>query len=152
MNNTAEAIRSLVIPVGGTQLVLPNAAVAEVIPYMPADDVDNAPAWLLGTINWRDQTIPLLSFEVMAGFDRLVADTRSRIAVLNATSGHAKLRFFGIVTRDITHLLRLDASSIAPDADGSVHSGVVLSNVIVDGEAGVIPNLEALEAMVLKQV
>ena len=149
---TTEAVRSLFIPVAGANLVLPNAAVAEVVAYSEPQPVDDAPAWLLGKVSWRDQVIPLISFEAAAGWCMPAPGMRSRIAVFNAITGNPKVRFYAVLTQDIPHLMKIDNSVIAAGTDDPGMPAAVLSNIMVNGEPAQIPNLDALESMLQKVV
>lgn len=151
MINTTDAIRSLFIPVDGANLVLPNAAVAEVVPYSVPEAVANAPDWLLGKVAWRNQVIPLISFEAAAGGVRPDPAARSRITVLNGITGNPKLRFYAVLTQDIPSLMKVDNSVIAPGVDDASNNAV-LSNVMINGEHAQIPNLDTLELMLQKVV
>ena len=151
MINTNDAVRSLFIPVDGANLVLPNAAVAEVVSYSEPEAVANGPEWLLGKVSWRNQIIPLISFEAAAGGARPDPAVRSRITVLNGITGNPKLRFYAVLTQDIPHLMKIDNSVIAPGTD-EPPNGTVLSNVMINGEPAQIPNLDALETMLQKVV
>ncbi len=151
MINTTDAIRSLFIPVDGANLVLPNAAVAEVVPYSEPEAVADSPDWLLGKVSWRHQVIPLISFEAAAGGVRPEPGTRSRITVLNGITGNPKLRFYAVLTQDIPHLMKVDSSVIASGSE-EVQNNAVLSNIMINGEAAQIPNLDALETMLQKVV
>jgi chemosensory pili system protein ChpC len=151
MIDTTDAIRSLFIPVDGINLVLPNAAVAEVVPYSEPEAVVNGPDWLLGKVAWRNQIIPLISFEVAAGGVSPGAGARSRITVLNGITGNPKLRFYAVLTQDIPRLMKIDKSVIAPGSE-AMPSSAVLSNVMINGEAAQIPNLDTLETMLQKVV
>jgi chemosensory pili system protein ChpC len=153
MVNTAEAVRSLFIPADGVNLVLPNAAVAEIIPYHAPERADNAPAWQLGRINWRDQNIPVISFEAASGHEAPEqAGRRARYAILNAITGDKTLRFYAIQTRDIPHLLNLKADGILPDDSHRKPRGAVLSHVTIGGQAAVIPDLDVLEDLAKRAV
>jgi len=151
MINTTDAVRSLFIPVAGANLVLPNAAVAEVVPYSEPEAVANSPDWLLGKMSWRNQIIPLISFEVAAGGAMPGPGARSRITVLNGITGNPKLPFYAVLTQDIPRLMKIDNSVIAPGSD-SMAATAVLTNVMVNGEPAQIPNLDALETMLQKVV
>ena len=151
MITTTDAVRSLFIPVAGANLVLPNAAVAEVVPYSEPEAVANSPDWLLGKVSWRNQIIPLISFEAAAGGAMPGPGVRSRITVLNGITGNPKLRFYAVLTQDIPHLMKIDSSVIAAGAEGGAGEAV-LSNIMVNGEPAQIPNLDTLETMLKKVV
>ncbi|HBZ98965.1 MAG TPA: chemotaxis protein, partial [Pseudomonas sp.] len=53
----------LLMPLADRMLLVPNVAVAELIPYRAPQAVQGMPAWFLGQVQWRDLSLPLLSFE-----------------------------------------------------------------------------------------
>lgn len=147
MVNASQAIRSLFIPVGMGTLLLPNAAVAEVVAYQKPDAVPGAPEYLLGMLDWRNQRIPLLSFEAAAGQSSSAPGPQTHIAVLNAIGGRPELRFLALLMQGIPRLVRIDKGVITPvDLDTGVMPAV-LCNVLVHGEPAMIPDMDALEEM-----
>ena len=58
-----ESLPSLLIPMNGRPWLIPNIVVAEVIPLRQPDRPGHGPEWLLGWINWREQDLPLISYE-----------------------------------------------------------------------------------------
>ena len=148
MVNASQAVRSLLIPMGAGTLVLPNAAVAEIIAYRAPEPVPDAPEWLLGMLAWREQRIPLLSFEAVAGRSPPAVGPQTHIAVLNAIGGRPDLRFFSMLMEGIPRLVRVDKGVItAAEDSGSDAIPAVLCNVIVHGERAMIPDMDALEEM-----
>jgi chemosensory pili system protein ChpC len=142
-------VRAQIIPVGGDDLVLPNAAVAEIVQYSPVTAVPDAPEWLLGLLSWREKTIALLSFELASRQDKPAANARAKIAVLNAPGGDPELHFFAILTQGVPRLMSVDESKIAPIEHETETDPLILSRVIVNGEPAIIPNLDVLERMLL---
>ncbi len=64
----AAALRGVLIPTGQVSLLLPNAAMNEVIDYRDATPLATAaPAWVLGTVMWRQRPMPVVSIERMLG-------------------------------------------------------------------------------------
>lgn len=143
------ALRAQIIPIGGDNLVLPNMAVAEIIQYSPVTVVTGVPDWFLGLLSWRDKTIALLSFELASRQDRPAANARAKIAVLNALGGDPEVHFFAILTQGVPQLMLVDESRIAPIEHETETNPLILSRVIVNGEPAIIPNLDALERMLL---
>lgn len=147
MVNASQAVRSLLIPMGAGTLVLPNAAVAEIVAYRAPEPVPGAPEWLLGMLAWREQRIPLLSFEAVAGHPPPAVGPQTHIAVLNAIGGGSDLRFFSMLMEGIPRLVRVDKGVITAVDSGSDTTPAVLCNVIVHGEPAMIPDMDALEEM-----
>lgn len=144
-----QEVASLLIPLQGRQLLAPNVTVAEIVPVTQVVPVENAPAWYLGNCSWREQTIPLLSFEVMNGEDKPGVAQRSRFAVLNTTGTHESLPFIAILTQGLPRLARVTEEEITEreDADNKPYE---LMHVSWAGEEAVIPNVEAMERAFLE--
>ncbi|MFT7128342.1 MAG: chemosensory pili system protein ChpC [Gammaproteobacteria bacterium] len=137
----ANVLATLLIPLHGKQLVLPNVAVAEIIPFIEPEIIEGCPSWFLGHIKWRDVSVPLISFELING-DSVGSNTRSRrIAVLNGLLDGDDMPFCGIVIDGVPRLMRIIPSEIAPD-DISTLGPSELSRVLVSGEKATIPDID----------
>lgn len=139
-----QEVASLLIPIQGRLLLAPNVTVAEIVPVSQVIPVQDAPAWYLGNCAWREQTIPLLSFEVMNGEDKPGVASRSRFAVLNTTGVNESLPFIAILTQGLPRLARVTEEEITQreDADNKSYE---LMHVSWAGEEAVIPDVEAIE-------
>lgn len=144
----SEQLHTLLIPLAGASLLLPNTAVAEVVNYQAPDRVADAPEWLLGLLTWRDRRIPVVGFEALAGAGAPQAVRQSRIAVLNTLNGDSALPYVAVLTQGIPQLRALDAEAL----EGEVTPrGVVHARVRIRGtETALIPNLDELERRVLR--
>lgn len=147
-SNTPNELATLLIPMHGKQLVLPNVTVAEVIPYVQPDPREDAPSWYLGTFPWRNQNIPVVSFEAL-NEEPFVSNSQSRrIAVLNGLVDSQRLPFCAMVTEGMPRLMRVTADEVSVDEE--VESGPCeIGRVIVNGERAVIPNVDKLQEAVL---
>lgn len=146
LTNIQDTVRTLIIPLAGRNLLLPNVAVAEVIPYIRPRAIAGGPEWLLGVINWRGLNIPLISFDSLYG--RQSADTlaQARIAVFNSVQADSGLGFYAVVTAGIPQLKRINAEALQ-EAPGEAADGI-LSHVEIGDIQAVIPDLTALESAV----
>lgn len=141
-------LATLLIPVGGRQLLLPNVTVAEIIPYTEADSVSGRPDWFLGEISWRDTRVPLVSFERLNGEPVPAAARKRRIALLNGLVDQEKLPFCAIVTEGVPRLMRVMADEVLVDEEARVGTAE-LSRVVVNGEKAVIPNVDYIQQQIL---
>jgi chemosensory pili system protein ChpC len=139
-----QEVASLLIPIQGRQLLAPNVTVAEIVPVSQVVPIQDAPAWYLGNCSWREQTIPLLSFEVMNGEDKPIVTTRSRFAVLNTTGVNESLPFIAILTQGLPRLARVTEEEITEREDAD-NKSFELMHVSWAGEEAVIPHVEAIE-------
>lgn len=100
-------LTALLLPLADRTLVLPNVAVAELIGYQFGQPAPDRPAWHLGHITWRNQVLPLVSFEAACGAVPVVGP-QARIVVLNAVGG-SPLRFIGLLVQGVPRSCRLDS-------------------------------------------
>lgn len=155
MMETRVAVRSQLIPITGDNLLLPNTAVAEVIYYQEPQSLAG-PKWLLGMLTWRERSVPLVSFEMACAAkaeesDQALAtpNARAKVAVLNTLNGNPELNFIAVVTQGLPKLMLIDENKIASIEHEIETSPLILSRVIVNDEPALIPNLDALEEMLM---
>ncbi|ARN73711.1 chemotaxis protein CheW [Oceanicoccus sagamiensis] len=144
----ANELATLLIPMSGKQLVLPNVSVAEIIPYIEPQADDDKPDWYLGAFNWRNTDVPLVSFEAMNGESSGGQGKDRRIAVLNGLVDNQRLPFCGIVTEGVPRLMRIMPDEVSAD-EGATKGPSELSSVMVSGEKAVIPDVDFIQQEVL---
>ena len=134
-------IPGLLIPMQGRPWLLPNIVVAEIIPLRQPEKPGHGPEWLLGWINWRDEEIPLLSFEKLNDSGQVSIGQDRRIAVINTVTG--KLKFYGIIIQGIPRQSRVGNDDIVEEP---VQSGPAEAMYVqMGGDLAVIPDLDAIE-------
>lgn len=143
MARPPEQIASLLIPMVGRPLLLPNVAVAEIVPWQEPQPLDGKPQWLLGEINWRGVNIPVLALELMNDPELDDAARGNRLAVLNGV-GQSKRDFYAISVQGIPRLVRVFPDELGNEQDASEERAYDL-HVQVSGERAVIPDLAAVE-------
>ena len=146
-----EKLSTLLLPIGDASLLLPNVAVAEIIPFRHPRPVSGKPMWFHGTFEWRGQEIPLIAYEVLSGERAQPVPRGERIAVMNNFIGDERLPFFALVMTGLPKLLRILPEEIHR-LDGDEATDYELQHVVADRHSAVIPNLEALQQAVLSQL
>lgn len=139
------SVHCLGIPLLQVSLLLPNAAIAEVIGYSDADPIEGAPPWLLGRLSWRDRAVPLISYESVMGVENVRYG--SRIAILNTLNRNSRVPYIALIMQDIPSLLRIKEESIEARAVDTKFQSVS-AYVTVDGNSYIIPDLDELEKRV----
>lgn len=143
----ASAVHCLLLPMRDRPLLLPNAAVAEIVAYSKPEPLADAPDWLLGMVGWRDQHVPLISFEAAMGEGVVSPGAVSRIAVLNTLNGNTRLPYVAVLTQSIPQLRLVNDDNIAPHA-GAAAQPSVAAVIEVNGEVVVVPDIDDLERRV----
>ena len=140
-------LATLLIPVSGRQLILPNVTVAEIIPFVEPELEDDVPTWFLGRFTWRSQQIPLISFEAINEEPFASQSRQRRIAVLNGLVGE-QLPFCGIVTEGAPRLMRVMPDEIVNDESQAIGPAEI-ARVVVSGEPAAIPNVEFIQQQMI---
>jgi len=146
MKPATTQLNGLLLPLADRLLLLPSAAVAEVIRYEgEPEPLDNAPLWLLGQINWRGLKLPLLSFESASGAANAAPNTQ--LAILNVTHEKARVKFFALQLQGHPRPIRLTATLASSEEP---LQPLELSAVrLADGRSAKIPSLSVLEEQLL---
>lgn len=140
-------IRGVLIQIEGARLLLPNATIAEVLSYADPEPVENAPDWLLGRIRWRGWQLPLVAFARIAGLAQERGGLGSKVVVLKAMGGDAKLPHFALLTQGFPRLVTVSHDALVLDADNSdaLPNGV-RARVLLNDDAALIPDIDSVEA------
>lgn len=147
MTENAHIIRGVLIQVAGTRLLLPNAAIAEVMSFAPPEPIDDAPDWLLGRIRWRGWGLPLISFSRYSGIADEQGGLGSKVIVLKSLGGDTKRPYFAVLTQGFPRLVTVtDAALSRLDEAGDELPEGVLSRVRLSEDNAYVPDLEELEA------
>ncbi|MBA1202952.1 chemotaxis protein CheW [Pseudomonas capeferrum] len=137
------SLTGLLLPLGDRTLVLPNVAVAELIGHQSFTCESNQPAWHLGWVDWRRQSLPLIGFESACG-GRTPCGERARIVILNAL-GETGLRYLAVLLQGIPRSCRLDSQLNYVDVP---LASLELAAVQVADLVARVPDLVALERLV----
>ena len=147
--STAGEIRSVLIPLQQGQLLLPNALVAEVVGYQAPEPVADVPDWLLGQVEWRQQSVPLVSFERVMGQPAAAeGGRRARLAICYALGGNPQRPYIALLAHAIPRLVRVSEENIVSAAEPQELGPQVLRQVEVNGEPALIPDMDAIETQV----
>lgn len=141
MAELPEDIAGLLIPMHGRPWLVPNIAVAEIIPLRQPDRPGHGPEWLLGWMHWRDEEIPVISFEKLNESGQVIIGPDARIAVINTVSGNT--RFYAVVIQGIPRQARVGKSDLVEEP---VETGPAEAMYVqLGGDLAVIPDLDAVE-------
>jgi len=148
----ANELYSLLIPLAQERLIVPRAAVAEVVAWQAPQPMEGTPQWYLGTIQWSGRPVPVISFEVACGQHAPSPGGRTRIVVLTGISGELVSGYFGVVTQGFPQLVRVSPEVIRADASRSFpERSPVACQVRMLNEFPLIPDFERLERMISEE-
>jgi len=145
-------IHCVLIPAGSLRLLLPNSLIAEVVAQPPVQPLRGKPAWVLGSITWRGQQVPLVSYTQLVGAVDRDTTQSVRVAVLRTLGGDPRLPFVALMTQGFPRLTALNPDLIVPVDDGASLPTGERARALVGDDVAVIPDLEWLEAELLEKL
>lgn len=145
-------IRSVLIPLNASRLLLPNAVVAEVMNFQRPVSSENTPDWYLGVLAWRGTSLPVVSIEGLMGGAVVEPGYRGRTIVTNTLNGNKTIPHIGLVSKAIPSLVRVNEENITPSEMKGDLGGLIMESVTVNEELALIPDLDELERRVLEVV
>ena len=147
MANTKEQIKCVLLTLQSENVIVPNAAIAEIIASRDVAELDNAPAWLLGKMNWRGIDVPLVSFESAGGFEGKVSSS-TQIAVLYSMQKDSVYPFIGLAISGVPHVSVFNREQIRPDEAAQGDHPMVAQKIRVNGAAASVLDIDAMAQMV----
>ena len=142
-----ERLATFWLPMQQKSLLVPQLAIAEVIANAELNIEPNAPDWLLGWLDWRAQSVPVLSYEVANGQTLAADSSGTRLAIFNALSQQSEARFFALRIQGVPRLLRLSDAEVREDSLAHLAPVERMAVITQLGKAS-IPDLEALGDLV----
>ncbi|MES2402769.1 MAG: chemotaxis protein CheW [Pseudomonadota bacterium] len=143
-------IRGVMLPVTGGRVLVPNTTMAELITYAQPSAIADAPAWLLGRLAWRGWGLPVLAFSVLTGVVEHESTDNTRVAILKALNGHARLPYLGVLCQGFPRLTLVSEELLMPDEGAGAAPAGVREQVRVHDESAWIPDLGAIENLVVR--
>lgn len=146
-----DAVKCTMLPLSKEQnLVLPSTSLAEIVKNRSDMLVMGAREGVIGKIQWRGRSVPLVSYEATIGQAIPSYGKEACIAVVFTPSGDASLPYIAFNIQGSPKLAELSDSNVV-SVDGEEHA-LVSSYIEIDGAKGIIPNLQALEPFVKMRV
>ena len=138
----------VMIPLNGTQLLLPNISIAEILPWRRVKTLAEGPKWCLGVLSWRGETIPVVRFESLNQGEDAKRKTGRCMIVMNRARSSGGIAFYAIAAKGLPRMVQLAAEDISNEPGKLGPAERVC--VRVGTESAIIPNLECIEDAVAK--
>ena len=143
VTDDANELSCVLIPTPGTQLLLPNVCIAEIVPWRRIKALKSGPDWCMGHVGWRGKNLPVVHY---AGFDEQDMDQRHTarcLVVMNRARHSSGPAFYALASQGLPRMLQLAAEDIR-NLDQPLGTADAM-RVEVGTEAAVIPNLAYIE-------
>ena len=152
MTEEKQEIYSLIIPMRGKTLLIPNKALAEIAPFIDSEpSAEEHPSWLLGFLNWRGSRLPVISYERIYDENFPPLDRRLKmVAIINTQLGLIQTPYFGIAVEGIPRLGLVKRDIIKhrdPENIDKMHP-VIAADVVYNNREMLIPDVIELEKLI----
>ncbi len=127
-------------------LLIPNATVAEIIPYEPLQRAQDTPDWFLGYLGWRGVQVPVVSFEMLTverGSFSIVSVASASLVIMKALGNREGLDFVAIVAQTLPTLHRLTSETLVDSDEPTTKTELV--KLRFGNEMAAVPDLDFVE-------
>lgn len=150
MNESAEQVKCILLTINEDRLLLPNTALAEIVQIRNIINVANKPNWMLGYLDWRGNSVPLVAFETIGGVRMpSLASGQVKAAVFYAIGEDKKFPFLSILVQGAPQVVNVLENDLIESKEEIRHPALD-QKVMVKGELASIVDLEKLEAIIKK--
>ena len=154
----SEEIYCLIVPMRDKPILIPNKALAEIVPYIDSEPPpENHEPWHIGYLHWRGMLLPVVSFEHFAKPDYPRSERRQKmVAILHTKLGLKQMPYFGIAVEGIHRLAPVNIDSVShidesADVIDSLHESI-LANVLYRERELLIPDIKTVEWNIEKYI
>ena len=152
MSTADRAVNSLLLPLIGSKIILPQTTVAEIVQAPRVAQIEGSDHWIKGMVVWRTEQIPLISFEALCGQEISERGNLHRIAVLYAIEGFDILKFYSLDVQAIPRPVMVKPDTLDQIEDDSNGCNAIASKVFVAGQSAIIPDLVWLEQRITENM
>ena len=144
-------IKSIILTLKNELVVVPNAAVAEIISVQDVREVEGSPQWMLGKARWRGVELPVVSYEAAGGDNAQAVNINTQVAVMYSVSNEIdndnKYPYIGLAMHGVPHVSTFSRDQIKTDEQAAVNHPMVAQKVRINGAAAGILDIFAIEEM-----
>ena len=152
MTDLPPQLKCVLLTINEDKLVFPSESIVEIVPIRNIINVANKPNWMLGYLDWRGNSVPLISFELLNGVRMpSLASGSVRAAILYSLSDDEQFPYFAMLVQGAPEVVNIVPSDIVDDASSQSSNPAVDQTVLIKGEFASIVEMYKTEE-IIKQV
>lgn len=141
-------IKCVALKINEAELLLPNAAIAEIVPIKNIINVANKPVWMLGYLDWRGNSVPLISFEAMGGVRMpSLASGTVKAAVLFSIGENQNIPYVALLVQGAPGVIEVKEEELLTAKEEILHPAIEEKVLLGENHYSLV-NIEKLEAIV----
>ncbi len=145
--HSSELISCVLIPLQDYYLLLPNAAIAEVIPMPKLNSSSPMPQHQLGHYTWQENTIPVINLEGFFSNTDIAPSQRSKLGIFRTINSASTLPAYAFPCLGSPQLIQINESALNV-VNQPTPSAYIHSQIQIGSKVATIPNLDALESAI----
>lgn len=149
MTQSSPLVKSIILTLKNKLVIVPNAAIAEIISVHEVREAENSPKWMLGKARWHGVELPVVSYEAADGDDAQAVNLNTQVAVMYSASEEEdkKYPFIGLAMHGVPHVSTFSREQIKVDDYATSDHPMVAQRVRINGAAAGILDIPAIEEM-----
>ena len=144
---TDSEVRSVIVPLTGIDLLIPNATIAEVVGFTQPEPIPEAIDWVLGTMLWHGWQVPVISFVGLIDEGAHENKRGARVCILKTLINTERMPYMAILAQDHPRLTTVTEENLEEIATES-NPIAVAGRVQIDSRDAIIPDLDRLGHLV----
>lgn len=151
--NLGETVSCVIMPMRSTGgLMLPSSAMIEVIDSRDINVVVDLQAGIIGKMQWKNITIPFLSFETAAGLIQAAFNKDTKAAVIRVPVENSELKYLAIAAYGVPKVVQISRGQIKDiPVEDQVENKIAADRIQIDGQLIWVPDMQAIVDHVNKQ-
>ncbi|MGB5396992.1 MAG: chemotaxis protein CheW [Gammaproteobacteria bacterium] len=142
-------VKCILLTLRTENVVVPNAAVAEIVSLREIHKIENAPKWLMGKMTWRGIEIPLVSFEAAAEVAGAgMGATQAAVLYLINKDDNLAYPYVGLAISGVPHVSHFGRDQINADTRVTRSHPMVAQRIRINGAAASILDIDAIGTMI----
>ena len=133
--NIGETVSCVILPMRGTGgLLLPSSAMIEVIDSSDINVVVDLQEGIIGKMQWKNTTIPLVSYETASGLLQAAFNKDTKAAVIRVPVENSTIKYIAIAAYGIPKVVQISQGQIKdiPEED-TVANSLAVERIQIDG-------------------
>ena len=144
--NKQLVVKSLLLPLATTTMLIANANVAEIISGFTIEKIDTDEQWLLGHTRWRGSLIPVISLDILAGEEIDIDTAKVSYVVFYMIDESNKHQYYAVLMHGIPKFEFASKDNIE-ELEGTPKNEYFVKNLLIAGKPVSVPNLNKIESI-----
>ncbi|QKK03648.1 MAG: chemotaxis protein CheW [Pseudomonadota bacterium] len=142
-------VRSVLVPLTGVDMLLPNATVAEIVNYSEPEPIPDAVDWVLGTVVWQGWQVPVISFARLAEESEQEPSKGkgARLCIIKTLIDRERMPYMAILAQGKPRLATITEDNF-DEITSEGNPIAVAGRVSIEGREALIPDLDRLGHLV----